>query len=192
MIGSVFVRFQMYMEDCHGRQSWKELLQEADLPTDKVYRSVRFYPDSEFDHLLAFALKKTGLDREVFLRQLGYHCGAYIIETYKMMVLPRWRTLDVVEKVGAKIYRSIQFVDINAPKSIFECERLSPEELVLRYDSPRKMCQYILGIIDAVAEHFGEKVIDFHEQCMNTDAQALECTITLRLVRAANPLIRRQ
>ncbi len=58
MIGSVFVRFQMYMEDCHGRQSWKELLQEADFPTDKVYRSVRFYPDSEFDHLLAFALKK--------------------------------------------------------------------------------------------------------------------------------------
>lgn len=188
MIGSVFVRFQIFMNECHGRDSWNELLQAAGFPPDKVYRSVRFYPDSEFDRLLHYALVKTRMPRDIFLRRLGQHCGAYIIETYKMMVLPRWRTLDVVEKVGAKIYSSIQFVDVNAPKSVFECQRVSPEELILTYDSPRKMCQYILGIIDAVADHFGEKVIDVHETCMNTSEEALACKITLRLVRAANPL----
>lgn len=190
MIGSVFVRFQLYMKECHGRDSWTELLKAAGFPSDKIYRTVRFYPDLEFDKLLACAIEKTGLPREVFLRQLGKHSGSYIIETYKMMVLPRWRTLDVVEKVGAKIYRTIQFVDVNAPKSIFECERKSNEELILHYDSPRKMCQYILGVIDAVAEHFGEKIIDIHDQCMNTNEEALECTVTLRLIRAANVLSR--
>lgn len=189
MIGSVFVRFQLYMNECHGRDSWKELLKESGIPTDKIYRSVRFYPDMEFDRLLACAIVKTGLSRDVFLRRLGHHCGAYIIETYKMMVLPSWRTMDVVEKVAGKIYRSIQFVDTNAPKSIFECERISNDELVLHYNSPRKMCFYILGIIDAVAEHFGEKIIDIHDQCMNTCEEALECTVTLRLIRSSNPLI---
>jgi len=176
------------MNESHGRDSWNELLKEAGFPSDKIYRSVRFYPDSEFDRLLALAVAKTRLERNVFLRDLGRHCGAYIIETYKNMVLPRWRTLDVVEKVGAKIYRSIQFVDVNAPKSIFNCERISNEELILHYDSPRKMCSYILGIIDAVAEHFGEKIVDVHDQCMNNCEEALECTITFRLVRAAKPL----
>jgi predicted hydrocarbon binding protein len=182
MFGSVLVRFQAYISERLGKERWEEILSGASLPPDKIYRTARFYPDEELDSLLDSASKRLNLTKDVLYRQLGLDFGRYLIKTYRVMFFPSWRTMEVIEKAAPKVYKSIQFVDLNAPKSSVNCVRLSPTEVVVHYQSPRKMCPYILGIIDSMAEYFDEKIEVSHAHCMLSGAD--ECEIHVKLIKA--------
>lgn len=181
MFGSLLVRFQAYMIGNLGQQAWKEILKGAGQPEDKVYRTIRFYPDDEYEKLLEIACAKIGIERDVLQKKLGLDFGRYLLKTYKVMFFPSWRTLDVIEKAAPKVFKSIQYVDLHAPKSTVRCERISPDEVVVYYQSERKMCPYILGIIDSMGEYYNEKLDVYHTKCQRNKAS--ECEIHVKLVK---------
>lgn len=182
MIGSVLVRMQAYMKETLGESEWKELLKKAGLPEDKIYRTISFYPEDELDRLMDVACEKIAIDRDVLFKKLGFDFGMYVLETYKMMFFSSWGALEVIEKAAPKVYKSIQYVDLRAPKTSFESERISPDEVIVRYRSARKNCAYILGIIDAVGEHFNEKLEVYHTRCQKNKSD--ECEIHVKLVKS--------
>jgi len=170
-----------------GGTEWKDILKKAGLPEDKIYRTICFYPDGEMDKLLEIACVKIGIDRDVLYKKLGLDFGRYLLKTYKVMFFPSWKTLDVIEKAAPKVFKSIQYVDLHAPKSSVVCERISPDEVIVHYQSERKMCPYILGIIDAMGEHFNEKLDVFHTRCQRNKGD--ECEIHVRLVKNKSPIL---
>ena len=65
------------------------------------------------------------------------------------------------------------------------CERLSPDEVVVRYASGRRMCGVARGIARGVADHYGDRVEIAEPSCMlRGDA---ECRIHVRAGSAAAP-----
>lgn len=182
MIGTVFIRLQEFVEERMGYSGWQEVLEGAGLPPDKVFRTAMFYPDDYLDKLIASAIVKSGLKRDALLRKLGYHCGKYLVKSYKFIFFPGWNTLDVLEKAAPKVYKSMQFIDMYAQRSTIECKRVSPDEVRLIYKSPRRLCSYVIGIIDAIAEHFDERMEYEHSMCMNDHCN--ECRIDVKRVKA--------
>lgn len=182
MFGSLMVRFQAYMINALGEEEWKDLLRQAGQPEDKVYRSIKFYSDDEFDKLVEIACGKIGIDKDVLYKKLGLDFGRYLLKTYKVMFFPSWRALDVIEKAAPKVFKSIQYIDAHAPKSSVVCERVSPEEVIVHYQSERKMCPYILGIIDAMGEYFNEKLEVSHTKCQRYKGS--ECEIHVKLIKS--------
>jgi predicted hydrocarbon binding protein len=181
MFGAALVALQSSMIERMGSTNWKNLLVEAGLPADKVYRTARFYPDTEFFQLVEVAAAKAGISKEVLMQDLGKDFGRYLIKTYSMMFFPTWKTLDVIEKAAPKVYKTIQLVDFKALKSDVTCERLSEKEVVVHYTSPRLMCSYLQGIIFAMAEYFQEKVEVSQKQCMRVGGK--ECEIHVKLIK---------
>ena len=186
MFGSVLVRFQLYMTEKLGAEGWKSLLAEAGLPTNKIYRNISFYPDDEFNHLLELSANKMHMAQTILYRDLGKDFGKYLISCYRMMFHSGWRTLDIIEKVAPKVFKISQLVDPKAPAAKVSCPRLSPIEVEVHYESPRKMCPYIMGIIDATAEHFNETVKVSHVTCMLQNDP--ECVIHVKLIEANKPI----
>lgn len=187
MFGTVLVRFQQFVIDNYGQEEMYNIFQQLGLPKDTVFRTIKFYPDEQLDSMVEILAREVCLGQDSLYKKMGLDFGRYLIKTYKVMFFPSWRTLEVIEKAAPKVFRSIQFVDPNAPKSYVMCERLSKDEVILRYMSPRKMCPYILGIIDAMAEYFDEKVDVTHATCMRSGAS--ECELHVKLIKAAKPAL---
>jgi len=178
MFGTALKCLQDFVLEHYGQDRWSDVLDKADLPKNKTYQSIRFYHDAEFEQLIDICSADLKLDKKALLRELGDLFGKHLISLYGGMFLKDWKSLDIIEKVAPKVFKTIQFVDPYTPKSSVRCERVSSDEVVVRYSSPRKMCVYIFGIIDAVADHFKEKLEITEERCMHHhDA---ECVIHVK------------
>jgi hypothetical protein len=164
-----------------GLQKWQSFLQKAGLPEDKIYRTARVYPDDEFNQLTEIATNNGSLTKDTLLHELGLEFGRQLIKTYSVMFYREWRTLDVIEKAAPIVFKIIQIADYNAPKSEVRCERISPNKVVVYYSSPRNMCPYILGIIDAMAQHFEEKIKTTHMCCQRKGDP--QCEIHIDLIK---------
>lgn len=180
MFGTVMARLQKYIEVTHSTETWKEILEEAGFPPTKTYRILGHYPDAEWNVLIDLASRKLGVAKRELLHNLGKDFGRYLIRTYKIMFFPSWHSLDVIEKAAPIVYKTIQLIDPNTPKNEVGCERIAPDEVVVHYKSPRRMCDYVEGIIESMGEHFNEKLQCGHEKCMRKGGN--ECEIHVKLL----------
>lgn len=156
------------------------MLEKVDLPSNKVYHSMRFYPDIEFQQLVEQCSQDFKIEQNELLRDLGKSFGEHLFSVYSRMFSKNWRSLDVIEKVAPKVFTTIQFIDPYTPKSRVSCSRVSSEEVIVYYRSPRRMCVYICGIIEAVGEHFDEKLKITETQCMLKNGN--ECHIHVKKI----------
>jgi predicted hydrocarbon binding protein len=180
VFGTALKSLQNFVLESYGEEKWLMLLEKADLPSDRVYHSIRFYPDSEFEQLLNICSQDFTINKNTLLRDFGKLFGEYLINMYGKMFLESWRSLDIIEKVAPKIFVTIQFVDPYTPRSSVKSKRVTPDEVVVYYKSPRKMCVYIMGIMDAVGEHFKEKLVITETKCMHKNDS--ECQIHVKRI----------
>lgn len=180
MFGAALVCLQQYMEEHLGQAKWQSLLAIAGLPPNKIYYSMRYYPDTEFDQIWKLCAVEMGLSAKEMLRLLGKAFGQYTIQIYGIMLFKNWRALDVIEKAAPIVYKSVQFVDPYTPRSSVKCDRIATNEVVVHYESPRKLCWYICGIIEAMGEHYHEKLEIAQFKCMHFND--LECEIHVKLI----------
>lgn len=179
MFGSVMVCLEQYMKERIGNSGWEIILANVGLEPDKTYRTVYFYPDKEFEALLKDCAAMTGMSISDLQRDLGRTFGRFLLKTYSRMFFPSWRALEVIEKAAPKVFNTIQLIDPYTPKSSVKTERVSPEEVIVYYQSPRQMCSYIMGIIDAMGMHFNEKLEVRHTTCMHKGDPLCEIHVTL-------------
>lgn len=185
MFGPLLVCFQNYMLSAIGQEGWESLLQKAGFPNDKTYHTLRFYPDEEFEQLLDLATIKIGISKDKLLRRLGKDFASYIANNFANMFLSSWTMLDIIEKAAPSLYNAMQMIDPNAPKSYVRTKRESPDEIALYYMSPRKMCGYVIGIIEGLADCRNEIIKISHSACMQRGAT--ECEIHIKLVKEREP-----
>jgi predicted hydrocarbon binding protein len=63
------------------------------------------------------------------------------------------------------------------------CQMNAPDEVVVVYDSPRKMCPLAKGIITGVAKHYGERVAIAEPRCMLKGAS--ECQLVVNVLQGS-------
>lgn len=180
VFGTSMKCLQDFVLEGYGQEEWKAVLEKAGLPSDKKYHSIRFYPDVEFTKLVDACSEEFHINGKALLRDLGKVFGKHLISVYSTMFLKEWKSLDVIEKVAPKVFTTIQFIDPYTPRSRVTCSKIASDEVVVYYRSPRKMCVYICGIIEAVGEHFKEKLKITELTCMLKNDE--ECQIHVKLI----------
>jgi predicted hydrocarbon binding protein len=93
-------------------------------------------------------------------------------------VRPEWRTLEVIEHTEETIHRVVRMRTEGAKPPRLRAERTRPNEVVLTYDSPRKLCAVARGIVKGVAKQFKEMVTIDVRKCMHKGDPA--CVIVFR------------
>jgi predicted hydrocarbon binding protein len=173
MHGTIFAELQKYVVTKLGPPAWPALLTEAGL-AGRAYDALEEYPDAEAGQLVAAASRLTGNEAGAILEDFGEFIAPDLLEMYWGVVRPEWRTLDVVEHTERAVHEVVRLQNPGARPPYLEATRTSPDEVLVKYTSPRRMCAVAVGIVRGLARHFGESVDVEQATCMHRgDASCL-------------------
>src|SRR5437868_3333471 len=97
MHGIIFLLLKKYAERKVGDSGWRELLAASGVGADAVFLPIKDYPDQNALAIVAAASKHTGLDEGTILEDFGSFIVPDLLDVYRSLVQPKWRTLDLIE-----------------------------------------------------------------------------------------------
>ena len=152
---------------------WSEIRNRA-RASGRTYLATRNYPNRELMELLYSASEVTEKPPEVLLEELGRAMVPALVKLFRNLIEPGWRTLDVLEHAEERVHRAVRARDPIASPPPLEARRWGPDEVVITYSSPLKLCSLAKGLIKGFAEHFGEQILVAEGLCMNKGAEHCE------------------
>lgn len=179
MHGLIHLELKRFVEERFGAKAWGELTHRAGLASE-IYTPLRSYPDEQMLALVGEAVTMTGFSASSLLEEFGEALVPTYLSIYGNLVKPEWRTLEVIEHTEETIHRVVRMRHPGAEPPRLHAQRTKPNEVVLTYDSPRKLCAVARGIVKGVAKQFAEVVTIDETQCMHNGDRA--CIMTFRKV----------
>jgi hypothetical protein len=171
MHGIVLFELQRFLESAVGPGAWDKALRKANLG-DRVYNSLGDYPDAELFAIVGAASELAHKSNDEIVEAFGTFIAPNLLHMYSMLIKPEWRTLDVVENTEAVIHAVVRVAQQGAKPPELKCRRIGPDEIELRYDSPRRLCRLARGIIKGIAAEYHEEVTVVEYECMHRGASA--------------------
>jgi hypothetical protein len=165
MHGIIFSELQKYVETKYSSEVWKGLLKEAGIG-NRLYVPFQTYPDQEVMMLVSTASKLTGQPVGQILEDFGEFIAPDLMNLYRSLVDPRWKTLDFLEHTEATIHRVVRLKNAGAEPPELKVSRASPTEVLITYTSARRMCGVAKGIARGLARHYDESVTITESACM--------------------------
>jgi len=179
MYGVIFDFLRDYVIERHGgEETWKALL-KANGYGYKIFFPVTEYPDEELFALAQTASSALDTPLPLVLEDFGAFVGHKLMTFYHMYTKSdAWKTFDVIENAGSCIHASVHKHNPLRKPPRLTAHRETNEFLILRYQSHRKLCAVVKGIVRGLGERFDES-FDIHEaQCMHYGAS--ECIINIK------------
>jgi hypothetical protein len=173
MHGIIFSELQNYAEAKHGRGTWDVLLKKVNLD-NRIYLSRREYPDTEIISLVMAVCARTGLSVSAVLADFGQFMVPSLMRVYGHLLEPEWRTIDVIDHTEQTVHAAVRVKNPGAKLPMVRTQRLSPNEVLLIYTSPKQMCGLAIGIGMGLGQHFGEKIVADQTMCMHKGATRCE------------------
>ncbi|PYQ42091.1 MAG: hypothetical protein DMF77_14115 [Acidobacteria bacterium] len=177
MHGIIFSELKKYVDDRLGGAAWGALLEKAGMP-GRIFMSMQEYPDADAAKLVSTASAITGQPAQAILEDFGEFIAPDLLKMYASLIPKKWLTLDVIEHTEETIHTVVRRRNPGARPPELRCQRLGPDEVVIVYSSPRKMCGVAKGIARGMARHFNETVAIGESSCMLAGAK--ECRISVQ------------
>jgi len=173
----IHLELQKFVESKLGAQGWATLLARANLASE-VYTPLATYPDEQLVALVSEAEALSGLPAKTLLEAFGEFLVPTYLSVYGKLLKPDWRTLEVLEHTEETIHRVVRMRHEGASPPRLRTERTGPNEVVMTYDSPRRLCAVARGIARGVAKKFQEGLTIDDRRCMHRGDP--QCVIAFR------------
>jgi hypothetical protein len=180
MHGLIFIELKKYVESKFDSRTWDTLLEKAGRK-HQLYLASAVYPDEDIMALVTTACQMTGLAPAAILEDFGAFIAPDLVEQYKFLVNPNWTLLDFLANTEETIHKVIRFHKGVTPPRLM-ATRVSEDKLVISYNSPRKLCALLKGIVKGAAKYYNEPVTVVDTRCMLHGDP--ECTVTVQVVGA--------
>jgi hypothetical protein len=164
--GIILSELHKFVVGQHGPDTWRHVSQRAAL-SEETFTPLEIYPDECLVRLLAAVEVVTNVSPYALLESFGEHLSPRLLALYQVLLAPEWRTLDVIEHAEKTVHRVVRLRDPGATPPRLRTERTSSGEVVLTYDSPRRLCPLARGIACGIAGHYGEKLTIAERTCMH-------------------------
>ena len=181
MHGLIFATWEKYLtERFKGSvlREYREAL-EGKIPTPLL--ASRVYSDEILLAGVATASQITNIAADTLLREYGRffiingltrHLCAYILTQVHSARELLLTMHDAHQQMG-RLPESL-----TPPLFQYKAQTQKPDELILIYDSPRKLCSVLIGAIEGAAERYGEQVHIVEQRCMKQGAST--CCFEIR------------
>ncbi len=178
MHGIIFTALKKYVRTRLGDEAWNNLRAAAGL-AGRVYLPVQPYPDEEIDALITTVAQLGGISRQQLLQDFGRSIVPDFVTVYRPLIAPDWRTLDLLQHLESRIHAGVRVNNPGAKPPVLRVERTSPERVVIEYESPRRWCALAKGLIQGVADHYGDGIQIAEERCLLKGDPFCELVVTL-------------
>jgi hypothetical protein len=179
MHGIIHLELQKFVTERYGERAWQTLTQKADL-SEEIFTPLRAYPDDFMFRLVRVAEEMTRIPAQQMLEAFGEHLVDGYLALYGNLLKPEWRTIDVIEHTEETIHRVVRMRQPGAAPPLLKAQRTAPDEVVLFYDSHRRLCAVARGIGRGIANHFGENLVVDERKCVHRGDPG--CVISYKLV----------
>jgi hypothetical protein len=176
--GTFFVELYKYAGKKLGSDKWSNLLENSAIGP-KVYVTSAEYADQDMTDLISTIAEMTEDSVDAIWEDFGEFAGEDLARIYGALVEPEWGTLEVLENTGTIVPIVFRETKPDAELPQLHCTRLSPDKAVIVYDSSRKLCAFIKGVVKGIARHFNEKVLLKETSCMLDGSPNCEILVDL-------------
>jgi hypothetical protein len=154
MHGIIFTQLQKFINANYPGQ-WLTLLEKAN-QKGKIYLPTRPYPDDEIYSIVGAGCEMLGKQVEQVLEEFGAFLTTDLLKIYAHMIKPEWKALDLLENIENSMHKAAKFNNPGAAPPALIVHRVNPQTVEIHYNSERKMHWLGIGIIKAIASHYGE------------------------------------
>lgn len=165
MNGVVFIEIAKYAQSRVGENAWREVVSLAGLPS-RTYFRIADYPDEEALALLSALSARMKEPVPVVMESLGEFIVPDLMRMAQYWIDPRWTTVDLIANTEQTIHEMLRNEGSHNSPPRLQCRKTGPQEVIVTYDSPRRMCALAKGIVSGVARHYEEKVTITEPTCM--------------------------
>jgi hypothetical protein len=176
--GTILMGLGKYVETKLGQGAWERLLTDSGIGP-RLYIPLEDYPDQEAVALVTAAAQQMAAPVPALLEDFGAFLVPSLLKIYGFLLDPNWKTLDVIANAEQTIHEVIRRSNPKAHPPCLKCERPRPEEVVVTYTSPRRMCGVARGIARGLANHYHERIDVTERVCMHRGAPHCEISVKL-------------
>jgi hypothetical protein len=181
MKGIVFNLLEEVVRAEHGEDAWDALLETAGL--EGAYTSLGSYPDEELMNLVAAAAKTLGQPPDAIVRWFARQALPLLAIKYPGFFSSHTSTRAFLLTLNDVIHPEVRKLYPGADVPVFDYDTSSPDILIMRYVSPRRLCAFAHGLIEGAAAHYRETLDFRHPKCMKREDP--ECLFHLSFRPAA-------
>lgn len=177
MKGIVFNMLNDMVEEQFGLQTWQNLLDANDL--SGIYIATDSYPDQELVALVTSASEALNTPPADLIRAFGKFMIGGFVEGYGIYFAAHDNLRDFLLSVDRVIHVEVRKLYPGAATPQFLYDESCPDELVMIYRLPRKLCHLAEGLIEGSADYFKQDYTLVHDTCMHNGSP--HCRMELKL-----------
>ena len=172
MKGIVFTLLNELVEEKFGIAAWDSALNGTEPPLKGIYTAAATYPDEELFALVGQLSKISGIPAGKLVYAFGEYALPKFAEHYPVFFNSVDNAKAFIQSIDSVIHVEVKKLYPQAELPKIEYENPSNHELVMIYQSNRKLCDFAAGLIKATGEYFKTDITHHHTQCMHKgDAQ---------------------
>jgi hypothetical protein len=158
MKGIIFTTLNEMVEEKFGLEFWDSVLLDAKPPSEGVYTAGAFYSDSELFSIIDSISKISNIPASDLVRTYGEYLFEKLAHHFPELV-PEHATLKMfLQSIDRVIHVEVRKLHPNAELPSMKYEDPAPDQLVILYQSPRKLCMLAEGLMKGAAQHFKETI----------------------------------
>jgi hypothetical protein len=165
MKGIIFNLLEETVTAEFGEETWDQLLEASGV--DGAFTSLGNYPDANLFKLVAAASAALKRPENEIIHWFGVKAIPLLAKKFPGFFEPHRSTRHFVLTVSDIIHPEVRKLYPGADTPDFDFDVSSPDVLVMKYRSKRKLCALAEGFVEGAAGHFGETARIAHPLCMH-------------------------
>lgn len=171
MKGVVFNIFEAFVCEGWGEEAYETLLDACPLHTRSgTFIGPETYDDADMVLLVNTACEHFGVTGPNAMRTFGHFMLPELIGKYPSFVESHDNAKSFLQSVEDVIHVEVRKLFKGAVTPSFHYRDPAPDQLVIQYSSPRKMCHLMEGLLEGVGDHFDTIIHQRQTQCMHDGA----------------------
>lgn len=166
MKGIIFNLLEKFITQNWGEEQYDEILGECSLQTKEPFVGPGTYPDEDLVAIVTKAVEKLAVPLPDALRAFGKFCFPELAKRYPVFVTPYRHPKPFLQTVDSIIHVEVKKLYEDAKLPRFYYDDPAPDRLVIVYESERRMCQVMEGLIEGVAEFYHSPIQYKQTRCM--------------------------
>jgi len=178
MKGIIFNLLERFIVENLGEDKYEEILSACALKTKEPFVGPGSYPDEDLMAIVAKTVETMGVTPPEALRAFGRFCLPILAEKFPGFMTPYDHPKEFLMTVDSVIHVEVEKLYPDAQTPSLAYDDPAPDRLVIHYESSRKLCQLMEGLIDGVADYYGSPIEYAQKRCMLDGAPACEFELT--------------
>ena len=180
MQGSIYTAFSDMIIEKMGMEQWNELLEKTEPASKGIYTGGEQYQDSELVNMVVVLSEKTGVAVEKLVEAFGLFLFEKLYRSSPVDVSKIHSLREFLLAIDQVIHVEVKRIHPQAYLPKFDYEEGDNGELVMYYQSKRKLCHASIGLIHGAAKKFNECISIEHAECMHKGADRCKLIVDFK------------